>query len=369
MLRVGVIGCGSIARAHAVALRLLEEDGLAKAVAAADPDPAGLELFGSIAGGVERTYTNGLDLVDDPELDAIVIITPTAFHREYILASAAAGRPLFTEKPLAPTYPAVQEIADRVRKAGIPTQVGFQSRFHPLVRHVRDTVMSGEYGGPMAYALRDDQFWPSGRVVPGHTDWRSSRAEAGGGALLEHSIHSCDVLNWIFGPVRRVYAVSRQVFGYDVEDVAVLTIEHDSGAVGSLTTVFNGVRHREERRLEVFLEGATIELTTDFVVGAPEDSLLIHEGTDEHEERLDVDLLRRDRFLKDGLDPDREIYVYQYLAHRAFALALHDGKDPSPGIDDGLRAHQVVESAYRSAATGRPVSPAELERDTSPPDR
>ena len=61
---------------------------------------------------------------------------------------------------------------------------------------------------------------------PGHTSWRSDLAEAGGGALLEHSIHSCDVLSWLFGPGGAVYATKRHVFGYTVEDTAALTIEH-----------------------------------------------------------------------------------------------------------------------------------------------
>ena len=138
----------------------------------------------------------------------------------------------------------------------------------------------------MAYTLRDDQFWPTGGVVAGHSSWRSDRAEAGGGALLEHSIHSCDILGWLFGPVERVYATTRSVFGYSVEDVAALTIEHRNGVVGNLVTVFNGVQHREERRLEVFFERASVELTTDFLVGAPEDSFLVHRADEQHAQRV-----------------------------------------------------------------------------------
>ena len=72
------------------------------------------------------------------------------------------------------------------------------------------------------------------------------------------------------------------MFGYSVEDVAALTIEHRNGVVGNLVTVFNGVQHREERRLEVFFERASLELTTDFLVGAPEDSFLVHRADEPH---------------------------------------------------------------------------------------
>jgi predicted dehydrogenase len=354
MLRVGIVGCGSIARAHAVAFRLLRDDGAAALVAAADPDPAGIEQVAQIAGSIERRYEKSGDLIDDPDVDAVAVIAPTRFHRELIEAVCAAGKPLFTEKPLAPTYDVVLDIVDTVERSGVPAQVGFQSRYHPIIRFLDDAVRDGRFGAPMGYVIRDDQFWPTGAVIDGHSSWRSLRAEAGGGALLEHSIHSCDIACWLFGPVRRAYARTRHVFGYDVEDVAALTIEHESGVVGTLITIFNGVVDREERRVELFFEQAAVEATTDFVVGAPEDSLLVKTTTGPAE-RLDCDALARDTFLRDGVDVERPFYVYQYLAHRAFAGAVAAGRAPSPGVRDALAAHQVVEAAYRSAATGDPV--------------
>ncbi|MGZ6953706.1 MAG: Gfo/Idh/MocA family protein [Acidimicrobiia bacterium] len=359
-VRIGIIGCGSIARAHAAALRLLAEDGLVRTVAAADPDPAGIEVVAAIIGDLERRYPDGHDLIAAPDVDAVVLVTPTRFHREYATAVARAGKPLFTEKPLAPTYDAVAAIVNELRDAAIPVQVGFQSRYQPLYRHAEDLIRGGDLGAVMAYTVRDDQFWPTGAIVAGHSAWRSQRAEAGGGALLEHSLHACDLLCWLFGPVRRVYASTRHVFGYDVEDAVSVVLEHESGVIGTLTSIFNGVVHREERRLEIFFEQATAEITSDFVIGAPEDSFLIHRAGDETAERLDVDALRRARFAADGVDPDRRLWVYQYFAHRAFVTALADGTVPSPGLDDGFRAHQVVEAAYRSAAGGAPVDLAEL---------
>ena len=360
-LRIGIIGCGSIAQAHAAALRFLADDGLVRTVAVADPNAAGRDRVVKILGQIERTYDDGYDIIRDREVDAVVLITPTRFHRDYIAAVAEAGKPLFTEKPLAPTYPVVQDIVDILRQAALPTQVGFQSRFHPLYRHACNLITGGEHGAPMAYTLRDDQFWPTGAIVPGHSDWRSIRAEAGGGALLEHSIHSCDLVSWLFGPVRRVHATTRAVFGYDVEDVAALTIEHQSGVVGTLLSVFNGVRAREERRLEIFLEQASMEVTTDFIIGAAEDSFLIHKADAQQAERLDTNQLRRATFAADGFDPNRQVFVYQYFAHRAFAAALQDAIAPSPSIGDALRAHQIVEAGYRSAATRRPVDISQLD--------
>ena len=215
-------------------------------------------------------------MIDDPDVEAVVIVTPTTTHRDLVRATLAAGKPLLCEKPLATT---LRRRARDVRRGralgGVTAQVGFHSRFHPLINELARLVRSDELGAPMGYTLRDDQYWPTGDVVPGHSSWRSQRAHAGGGALLEHSIHSADILSWLFGPARARLRATRNVFGYDVEDTAVCTIEHASGVVGTLISIFNGVRGREERRLEVFFERGAVEVTTDFLVGAPEDSFLI----------------------------------------------------------------------------------------------
>jgi len=77
-------------------------------------------------------------------------------------------------------------------------------------------------------------------------------------------------------------------------------------------------------------------------------------------ERIDCEALLRATFERDGLDPDRQFYVYQYLAHRAFARALAAGVAPTPDCSDALEAHRMVEAGYRSAATGTPFLAADL---------
>ena len=76
---------------------------------------------------------------------------------------------------------------------------------------------------------------------------------------------------------------------------------------------------------------------------------------------FDVNALQREAFAADGFDPDRQVFVYQYFAHHAFASALRESRAPSPDVEDALRAHGLVEAAYRSAADRRPVDLAELD--------
>lgn len=353
-LRVGLIGCGMIGQIHADGLSKLAEDGDIVAIAAADPSAtARAAVLGNCP--FLRSTADPHDVIEDPEVEAVMITSPTSTHRELVLATVKAGKPLFCEKPLAPSLADVREICAAVMASGLTAQVGFHSRFHPIINDVHHTVVSGALGSPMGYVLRDDQYWPTGDVVPGHSSWRSRRDEAGGGALLEHSIHSADILCWLFGPPRSVYARQRSVFGYDVEDVAALTIEHESGVVGTLLTIFNGVRGREERRLEVFFEQGAIEATTDFIVGAPEDSLLV-QRPDSQPTDVDMTSLRDGHFDQLGLDR-RDFLFYPYAADRHWVRSARRGEPASPGFAEALVAHQLVDAAYRSAASGVPVLP------------
>ena len=112
-----------------------------------------------------------------------MITSPTSTHRDLVLAAVNAGKPLLCEKPLATSLGVVEEMCDAVVHSGLPAQVGFHSRFHPLVVEVQRLVSDGELGRAMGYTVRDDQYWPTGQVVPGHSSWRSDRAQAGGGAF------------------------------------------------------------------------------------------------------------------------------------------------------------------------------------------
>jgi len=338
-----------IGQIHADGLQKMSEDGEITAVAAADPsEPARAAVARNCPFGY--LSDDPMRVVEDPDVEAVLIASPTATHRDLVLAVVEAGKPLLCEKPLAPTIGDVRALCHAVAASGLTAQVGFHARFHPVVGHLRRLVVSGELGLPMAYTLRDDQYWPTGDVVPGHSSWRSARTEAGGGALLEHSIHAADIVCLLFGPAVGVRARTRSVFGYDVEDVAALTVEHESGVVGTMLSVFNGVRGREERRFEVFFEAGAVEATTDFIVGAPEDGLLV-QRPDTPAERPDLGALREEHFAALGL-ARRDFLFYTYPADRHWVDTVRRSAPASPGFDDALRAHELVEAAYRSAAAG-----------------
>jgi predicted dehydrogenase len=354
--RVGIalVGCGSNGQIHADGLAKLVADGEVRAVAAVDPSTAALDAAHRNCAFEHR----GADLslaVDDPGVDAVLVSGPTATHAATIEAAIAAGKAVMSEKPLAPNFATVQHLVDLVVKSGVVGQVGFQSRCNPMFTHLKRLVDERTFGVPLGYMLREDQFWPTGSVVAGHSSWRSDPALSGGGALLEHTIHGCDLLAWLFGPAATVSARTRSIFGFGVEDIATAQVTHENEVVGTVATAFNGVEGREERRLEVFFEQATVEITGDFIIGAPEDSFVIHRARAEPE-RPELAVLRRELFAEYGVARD-DFLFYQYVADRSFVHAVRENRPATPNFEDAERAHAIVEAAYRSAAGGGAPTP------------
>jgi predicted dehydrogenase len=198
----------------------------------------------------------------------------------------------------------------------------------------------------MAAVLRDDQYFPVGGMYG--SEWRSDVAVAGGGTLLEHSIHDVDLLTWMFGPVVSVVARTENHAGHaGVEDVAAVTFEHSNGALSSLTSVWHGIGTRPStRRLEVFFERAHIVLE-DEQVGPVK--IELDDSTCElglPAEALEV----MDRLaVPDELKPHLLAYS---SADLSFVRSVENRRPASPGIDIALEAHRIVDAAYRSAALG-----------------
>ena len=194
MLRIGLVGCGHIGTVHSFALRQLADAGLVDAdvTATYDTDP---ERARRLAEPNDATPAESLDALLDA-VDVAWICTWTAGHLPAVEAAVARHLPVFCEKPLAPTLADCRRIAEQLGQ--VPHQVGLVLRHAPVFRNLAEIVHSGRYGKPMALVLRDDQYFPI-QGMYGST-WRSDVEKAGGGTLIEHSIHDLDVINWVLGP-------------------------------------------------------------------------------------------------------------------------------------------------------------------------
>ena len=340
MLRIGLVGCGHIGTVHAYALQQLAEASLidARLTATFDTDASRAERVARHHGGAPAATLEGLlDAVD-----VVWVCTWTAAHLDVVQAAADRGLPVFCEKPLARDLPECEAVAAGLSR--VPHQVGLVLRWSPVFLRAHELLASGRYGRVLAAVLRDDQYFPI-QGLYGST-WRRERRLAGGGTLLEHSIHDVDVLRWLLGDPAEVTARVASRFGHDgIDDVVSATFSFADGAVASLTSVWHQVLARESsRRLEVFCEDALL-WTDDDHLGP------LHVETSAGTEVLEGELPTWSPLLSVP-----EVFakaVAHYAApSKAFLDGLPEGVGGRPGAPDALAAHRLVDAAYRSAAAG-----------------
>jgi predicted dehydrogenase len=343
-LKVGIVGCGFIGTVHSFALGALVKAGLVDAavVSTFDVDPQRAARLAEPHGA--RATDSVAEVLD--AVDAVWICTWTAEHRAVVAPAADRGLAVFCEKPLAPSLPECREVAGLLQR--VPHQVGLVLRHAPVFAAAAAEVASGRHGRPLAAFMRDDQYFPiQGQYA---SEWRADVAKAGGGTLIEHSIHDVDVLGWILGAPDWVRADVANRFGHPgIDDVATLTLGYDDGTEATLLSVWHQVLSRtSNRRLEVFCDDALLWADDDHLGPLHiETSAGVSEVRGELPEwaaRLDVP------------EEFRGPIVQYARPSKAFldALSAPPGERIKGWPDAGtaLSAHRVVDAAYRSAAAG-----------------
>lgn len=332
-VRVGFLGAGLIATYHGKSLRRSGADHVIAAVH--DPDAERAAAFAA---------ASGAQAVDTEEallgmVDAVYVCTWTSEHPRLVRAAVDRGLPVFCEKPLAMTLEEAAAMHETVRAAGVINQVGLVLRTSPSFLELAHQLADPRNGQVQAVVLRDDQFLPV-QGMYGST-WRGDVARAGAGTMLEHSIHDVDALEWLLGPIASVSARSSSFHALaGIEDTVVAGLGFVSEAQGSLTSVWHQLLERPSlRRIEVICERAFLTLEHDVVgpvtwtrpdgeTGSLEGEALFAAVTDRYGGQL----------------PNQD---------RGFVEAVASGvPGPHPDIATALRAHEVVDAVYRSAARG-----------------
>ena len=348
--RVGLIGAGLIGRFHARGLHGLTRLGLIDGdyVAVCDRAAERAQEFARIA-NLELWTTDADELIASPEVNTVYVCTPTGEHKELVLKAAAAGKHVFCEKPLARTLADAQEMYRAVDKAGVRHQVGLILRHSPIFTVLKELMSDPKLGRLMTVLLRDDQFFP----IQGHyaSDWRKDIAVTGGGTLIEHSIHDLDLLIWLAGDIESLRAETRNFAGHEgVEDLASVSLRFAGGATGQLVSVWHNVlSRRSTRMLEFFFEHGYFTVEDDFFGPIRYQTY----ATNEPAELSDQDVRRRYLEIVGLTDASYDDALGRYSLEDYFFLrALADEREPFPGFDVGLRAHELVDAVYRSAADG-----------------
>jgi UDP-N-acetylglucosamine 3-dehydrogenase len=214
VLKVGIVGAGLMGRNHA---RVVAESG-ARVVAVADPDPVGAAHVAERYGA--RRHAAHDALVRDPDVEAVVVATPTALHFAVARDALEAGKHVLVEKPMAATVDEARELVRLARKHGRTLAVGHVERHNPVVRWMKDKLASGAFGDVIAIQSR--------RLSPHPERVRDV------GVVLDLGIHDLDVLCHLAGrSPAGVYALAgKHRGGPGLEDHASILADFAGGPKG-----------------------------------------------------------------------------------------------------------------------------------------
>jgi len=240
-IRVGIIGAGRIAAfVHLPSLRLCPDACEVIAVASRTEEKA--KAFAD-QWGIPRVHPDWESLLADPDVDAVVICSPSGLTYAVAKAAIAAGKHILCEKPLGLCYPEARELQAAAERAPIIHMVAFTFRFVPGLRYLKRLVTEGHFGEirhwRMSY-FTDFMLDPTRPIA-----WRNQRAQAGGGILWDMGSHGMDFARYLIGDIAAVSGVARLyvcqrpdpsgtgMVAVDAEDACAFTVEFANGAIGS----------------------------------------------------------------------------------------------------------------------------------------
>lgn len=240
-MRWGLIGTSGYGRnVGAAAFAAVDEADL---VAVLSSDLERARSF-AVEHGVE-TASDQLDrFLATPELEAVWITTPTFLHHRQALAALSAGKHVLLEKPLAMSAAQGWELVDAARDAGLVLATGYQARYVPAHRRMRELIAAGTIGDVTLART----YYAVHRSGP-PPEWRQRLRTARWGALADIGTHHLDLLRMLLGEVTDASGRSGHQLGFETEDVCAASLRFESGALASLTVSVNA--HRQHTRVEV----------------------------------------------------------------------------------------------------------------------
>lgn len=326
----GFIGASNIAKRMQGAINDLPGN---KVVAVMSSSQGRAEAYAA-ENGIPRAYSSLQAILADPQVDAVYISTTNELHHSQTIAAAQAGKHVLCEKPLALSIDQGQEMIQACRKAGVV--LGTCHHLRNLVAHriMRQKIEAGEIGQLLAVRIAHAVY-----LNPALQTWRLNRPEAGGGVILDITVHDADTLRFVTQD--------------EVETVTALTAQQGL-ASGPVEDGVMGVMRMKSGLLVQFHDAFTVRhASTGFAVYGTEGSL-VGEGVMNQHQAMRLTLRRGDQSEEIDLGPREVLYPKTV---EAFYRATQGQGQPVTTGEDGLRSLAVALATRESAVTGRAFSP------------
>jgi myo-inositol 2-dehydrogenase / D-chiro-inositol 1-dehydrogenase len=333
---VAVLGAGRMGQEHA---RNLLGIANARIVAIADPFEVAREKA-QITTRAEKAYAEPEAAIADPNVDAVIIVTPTNTHADLIELAANSGKAIFCEKPVALGLERTQQALEVVKAKGVAFQIGFNRRFDPPYALAKQKLLAGEIGEIEQFiSVMRDPAPPTLEYV-----------KISGGIFLDQSIHELDCARFLVGEVEEISAwgavlIDPAIGELGDVDTGMISMRFKNGALGVIQNSRRSA-YGYDVRSEVF--GSKGKLVMD---ATPKTPLTQYGPGSAKDGKLETDHFHffMDRF--------RDAYR---LEIEAFIHCLETGSGPTPGTFDALESLRLSVAATKSLKEGRPIKLADV---------
>jgi UDP-N-acetyl-2-amino-2-deoxyglucuronate dehydrogenase len=253
VLKFAIIGCGRIAQRHAEHI-----NNTGKLVAVCDTIK---EKADTLASKYDAASYNDIStlLQNEKEIDVVSVCTPNGLHAAHSIQSLQAGFHVLCEKPMAIHLQDCQKMINEAAKAGRQLFVIKQNRFNPPVAAVKDAIEKGILG--RIYSIQLSCFWNRNNDYY-QNSWKGTK-DMDGGTLYTQFSHFIDLLYWMIGDIKKVYALTAN-FAHeniiDFEDSGAAAVEFTNGAIGTINYTVNSYNKNMEGSLTIFAEKGTVKI-------------------------------------------------------------------------------------------------------------
>ena len=335
VFKVGIVGAGTIGQVHAKALEGVDNTTI---VAVADPREEAGRALADKAGA--QWYASYVEMLADPLVDVVILGTPSGLHPEQTVLAAQAGKHVITEKPMSITKDGATRMIEACERSDVRLAVIFQNRLSRDVFRVKRAIERGLIGQPLlgsaaVYWHRTQEYYDA------NGGWRGTWSLDGGGALINQSIHTIDLLQWLMGGVASVQAhIATLAHQIETEDAAAASVRFHSGAVGTILVTTGADRDYPARVEVIGTEGrATLESNqvTQWEGKAPLDDGLLSD--------TDLELV-------EGWEPGEHFGAGHQRQLGLIFRALANGSEPPVPGREARKAVDVILGIYESSQSG-----------------
>ena len=328
MLKWGLIGASTIGREWMVAAIGAQPDSTVAAVASSSAERARRyadEL------GIPMAYPSVADLLAEPAIDAVYISTTNEWHEPHVLAAIAAGKHVLCEKPLALSLDSAQRMVEASTAAGVVLGTNHHLRNAATHRKIRELIQTGAIGRPLAARVFHAVYLP-----PHLQSWRIDRPDAGGGVILDITVHDVDTLRFALGD--------------EVAEVTAMTANQGMGRAGLEDAVMGVMRFRNGVIAQFHDAFTAPHASTGVEVHGTEGSLY---GRDVMTQRPVGTVTMRREGNEEEVPVDHE-NLYERSV-RCFNAAIRGEGEPAATGVDGVQSLAVALAVREAAETGQTV--------------